>query len=138
MVGLDELVRCVLREHERVGSDAREATLVQREHLRSRPAERRVLVRRRGEVYFPVEVAFKFAGKPVERQTWDGKAPTRTFRFQRSEKLEWVDVDPDRKIALDANWSNNGRRMTPDARVSTAWTARWLFMVQDIIVWLGR
>ena len=96
-----------------------------------------VVVRRRGEVYFPIEVAFKFAGKPVERKTWDGRAPTQTFRFQRAEKLEWVDVDPDRKIALDANWSNNGRRMTSDARVSTAWTARWLFMVQNIIAWLG-
>jgi len=99
--------------------------------------ETTVVVRRSGEVYFPVEVAFKFAGKPVERQNWDGKAPTQTFRFQRAEKLEWVDVDPDRKIALDASWSNNGRRITPDARVSTAWTTRWLFMAQNFIVWLG-
>lgn len=103
----------------------------------TRTWETSVVVRRRGEVYFPIEVAFKFAGQSVERQNWDGKATTKKFLFQRAEKLEWVDVDPDRKIALDANWWNNGRRMTSDARVSAAWTTRWLFLAQNFIVWLG-
>jgi hypothetical protein len=96
-----------------------------------------VVVRRSGGVRLPVEVAFKFEGKPVERQTWNGREPTTTFRFERPEKLEWVDVDPDRKIALDVNWLNNGRRLTPDGRPAASWTARWLFMVQHLITTLG-
>jgi len=96
-----------------------------------------VVVRRSGGVKLPVEVAFKFEGKPVERQTWDGRDTTRRFRFERPEKLEWVDVDPDRKIALDVNWLNNGRRLTPDSRPAASWTARWLFMLQNIITTLG-
>ena len=96
-----------------------------------------VVVRRSGGVKLPVDVAFKFEGKPVERQAWDGRDTTRSFRFERPEKLEWVDVDPDRKIALDVNWVNNGRRITPDSRPAASWTARWLFMLQNIITTLG-
>ena len=102
-----------------------------------RPYESTVVVRRRGEVFLPVEVAFKFEGKPVERVTWDGRARTNTFRFVRPEKLEWVDIDPDRKILLDVNWLNNGRRLTGDARPAASWASRWLFLVQNIITTLG-
>ena len=96
-----------------------------------------VVVRRSGGVKLPVEVAFKFEGKPVERQAWDGREPTKTFRFTRPEKLEWVDVDPDRKIVLDVNWVNNGRRIEPDSRPAASWTARWLFVLQTLFTTLG-
>jgi hypothetical protein len=96
-----------------------------------------VVVRRSGGVHLPVDVAFKFTGKPVERRIWDGQGTTKTFRFERPEKLEWVDIDPDRRIALDVNWLNNGRRLTPDRRPAASWTSRWLFLVQTIITTLG-
>jgi hypothetical protein len=96
-----------------------------------------VIVERRGEVTFPVDVAFKFEGQPAERQQWDGKAPSRTFTFTRPQRLEWVDVDPDRKITLDANWLNNGRRLQGDARAAVRWTTRWLTLVQTILIALG-
>jgi hypothetical protein len=96
-----------------------------------------VVVRRTGGVKLPVEVAFKFEGKPVERQTWDGRDRTKTFVFERPERLEWVDIDPDRKIMLDANWINNGRRLTTDGRPAASWAARWLFLVQNLITTLG-
>jgi hypothetical protein len=96
-----------------------------------------VVVRRSGGVVLPVEVAFKFEGKTVERQSWDGRGPTRTFRFERPEKLEWVDVDPDRKVLLDVNWINNGRRIEPDSRPAAGWASRWLFVVQNLFATLG-
>ena len=43
--------------------------------------------------------------------TWDGQDRWKRYRFDRPERLEWVDVDPDRKVLLDANWLNNGRRI---------------------------
>jgi hypothetical protein len=96
-----------------------------------------VVVRRRGEAQIPVDVDVKFAGKPVERYTWDGRDRTKTFRFVLPEKLEWVEVDRDRKIVLDANWLNNGRRMEPDTRVTTTWASRWMFVAQNVLFWLG-
>ena len=96
-----------------------------------------VVARRRGEMHFPVTIAFKFEGKPMERQTWDGRDRTKTFRFERPEKLEWVNIDPDRQILLDVNWANNGRRLLSDRRVSTGWASRWLFLVQHVVTTLG-
>lgn len=99
--------------------------------------ETTVVVRRKGGAYFPVEVAFKFEGKPVERVKWDGRDRTKTFRFTRAERLEWADVDPDRKIALDVNWLNNGRRVEGDSRAATVWSSRWLFFVQNLLATFG-
>lgn len=96
-----------------------------------------VVVRRSGGVALPVEVAFKFEGKPEERLRWDGREPTKTFRFERPGKLEWVNVDPDRKVLLDVNWTNNGRRIEPDARPAASWASRWLFAVHSLFVTLG-
>jgi hypothetical protein len=96
-----------------------------------------VVVRRVGGAYFPVEVAFKFEGKPVERVKWDGRDRTKTFRFTRAERLEWADVDPDRKVALDVNWLNNGRRVEGDSRAATVWSSRWLFFVQNLLATFG-
>jgi hypothetical protein len=101
-------------------------------HYRSR-----VTVRRRGEFVFPVDIAFKFAGKPAERTRWDGRDPWKRYDFVRPERLEWVDVDPDRHVILDVNWSNNARRTDPDGRVAAKWTARWLFWMQNAIALIG-
>jgi hypothetical protein len=118
------------------GTDA-EAKDREIERAKKQVYESSVVVRRSGGVALPVEGAFKFEGKPVERQKWDGREPTKIFRFERPEKLEWVDVDPDRKIALDVNWLNNGRRIEPDNRPAANWTARWLFLLQNIFTTLG-
>ena len=96
-----------------------------------------VVVRRSGGVTLPIDVAFKFEGKPVERLRWDGREPTKTFRFERPEKLEWVNVDPERKVLLDVNWTNNGRRIELDAKPAASWASRWLFVVHTLFVTLG-
>jgi hypothetical protein len=96
-----------------------------------------VVVRRRGEAHLPVVVAFKFEGKEPVRMTWNGVNRTNTFRFIRPEKLEWVDVDPDRVNLLDVNWLNNGRRLQPDRRPAASWASRFLFLVQHVVTTIG-
>ncbi len=96
-----------------------------------------VVVQRRGEVSFPVEIECKFEGQPSERQTWDGVAPSRTFRFTRPQRLEWVEIDPDRKVTLDADWLNNGYRLKADPRAAVRWTTRWLTLVQTLLTFVG-
>jgi hypothetical protein len=97
----------------------------------------RVVVRRRGEAILPVVVAFKFEGKPVERRTWDGVSRWHAFTFRRPERLEWVDVDPDRHVELDADWLNNTRRLDPDRRAAVRLTSRWTFLLQQALASLG-
>jgi hypothetical protein len=85
----------------------------------------------------PVQVAFKFAGKPVERQTWNGRARWTRFEFTRPERLEWVSVDPDRTCVLDVDWLNNDRRLEPDTRVRRKMTSTWMFVVQNLLALVG-
>ncbi len=96
-----------------------------------------VTVRREGDLQIPIVVAFKFAGRPVERRTWDGVARWTRFTFGDAEPLEWVDVDPDRKVALDVSWLNNGRVVASDRRAPVAMTSRWLLAVQQVLSWLA-
>jgi hypothetical protein len=96
-----------------------------------------VTLRRRGSAIWPVDVAFKFAGKPVERVTWDGQARWRRFEFHRPEKLEWVDIDPERRIELDVDWLKNAARLQPDRRAAVRLTSRWLLIVQQMLTWIG-
>jgi hypothetical protein len=99
--------------------------------------ESKVLLRRRGEVAVPVEVAFQFEGKPIERASWDGQDAWKRYRFVRPEKLLWARVDPDRKLALDLNRLNDGRRLKGDSRAATKWSGRFLFFVQNLLALLG-
>jgi hypothetical protein len=46
-------------------------------------------------------------------------------------------VDPDRKIALDVSWLNNGRVVASDRRAPAAMTSRWLLAVQQVLSWLA-
>jgi len=96
-----------------------------------------VTVRREGDLQIPIVVAFKFAGRPVERRTWDGVARWTRFTFDRAEPLEWVDVDPERRVALDVSWLNNGRVIAADRRAPVAMTSRWLLAVQQVVSWLA-
>ena len=96
-----------------------------------------VTVRRDGDLQIPVTVAFTFAGGRVERRTWDGQARYTRFRLDTAERLARVDVDPERHVALDVSWLNNGRLTEPDRRPAAAMSARWLLVVQQGLGWLA-
>jgi len=106
-------------------------------HVTQDPGFTAVTVRREGDLQIPIVVAFKFAGRPVERRTWDGMARWTRFAFGYAEPLEWVDVDPDRKVALDVSWLNNGHVVKTDRRAPVAMTSRWLLAVQQVLSWLA-
>ena len=118
-------------------ADARKQAAAEASGKSSARYETRVIVQRKGGVVFPVEVAFKFEGKPIETQVWDGRDRTNTYTFVRAEKLEWVDIDPDRNVPLDVNWLNNGKRLESDTRPAASWAARWLFFVQTVLTTVG-
>jgi hypothetical protein len=97
----------------------------------------RVTIRRRGEIVLPVDILFKFAGKPVERVRWDGEPRQRVFTWRRPERLEWVNVDPERRYELDYSWINNSARVDRDARSTAYLSGRVLFWIQQIVSAVG-
>jgi hypothetical protein len=97
----------------------------------------RVVVRRRGDMVMPVEIALKFEGQPIERVRWNGVDRFVRYDFIRPQRLLSANVDPDRKFELDVDWLNNGRRTASDARVATKWSASLMFFVQALLAWIG-
>ncbi|HEY7575578.1 MAG TPA: hypothetical protein VIB08_10475, partial [Thermoanaerobaculia bacterium] len=92
----------------------------------------RVLVVRKGEVALPVEVLLRFDGGRVYRSLWDGEARWKSFRVDRGPRLLEATVDPEEKILLDTNRTNNGRRPEGDPRAASRWTARAVFWLQNL------
>jgi len=80
-----------------------------------------VTVVRRGAVAMPVEVVLRFAGGKTYRAAWDGEARWKRFRVERGPKLIEAIADPEERILLDADRTNNGRRVEPDPRAASRW-----------------
>ncbi len=101
----------------------------------SKPAEYRneFVVRRAGGVVFPVEVLAIFENGKQSRQTWDGKERWKRFSFPGPSRLVRAEVDPDRKILLDVDWSNNSRLAEPDPRAARRLAGGFLFWVESTL-----
>ncbi len=90
-----------------------------------------VVVRREGDVALPVDVLLRFEGGHTYRSHWDGEARWKSFRVASGPRLFDAVVDPDEKILLDADRTNNGRRPEPDPRAASRWTARAVFWLAE-------
>jgi hypothetical protein len=55
----------------------------------------------------------------------------------RPQRLEWANVDPDRKILLDVDWLNNWKRVQSDGRASTRLASMWMFWIQNLVALIG-
>lgn len=91
------------------------------------------LVTRRGSTVLPVEILLRFEGGRTYRSTWDGEARWKRFRVTGGPKLVEAIVDPDEKIALDSDRTNNGRRVVADPRAAARWTSRTVFWTQNFL-----
>jgi len=69
------------------------------------------LVRRRGDLDFPVTVALHAADGSVQQITWDDGAQSRAFPYAGSSPLVAAVVDPDTAVLIDNDLSNNARRV---------------------------
>jgi hypothetical protein len=103
------------------------------ELAKSKGYDSTVLVTRRGTVAMPVEILLRFEGGKTWRGTWDGEARWKRLRTSSGPKLVEAVVDPDEKVALDDDRTNNGRRVVPDPRAAARWTARSVFWMQNFL-----
>jgi hypothetical protein len=96
-----------------------------------------VVVRRLGEALAPVDVVFRFDnGETIERN-WDGKYRWAKFVFDKPSKVTSAEVDPGRKLALEANFTNNSRLAEPDNRAAAKWYLRWIFWLENLFFAAG-
>ena len=94
-----------------------------------------VTVKRLGEVRLPVEVVVEFSDGARKCLLWDGKDRWVRFRYPGGRKVVRAVVDPDARLALDVNPSNNAWRDEQglSRRAAAKWSARYLFWLQNLL-----
>lgn len=95
--------------------------------------ESSVAVRRLGEFTFPVEVEVVFANGEKILEKWDGKDLWKKFKYTRESKLVSATVDPQQKILLDMNFTNNSKTIASQDSGLTKLTVRMLFWLQALL-----
>jgi hypothetical protein len=94
-----------------------------------------VVVRRYGEAVFPVDVLVTFDSGESIRERWDGRDRWKAFVYDRPDRAVSVEVDPDRVLLLDVNYTNNSRTLKPAAApAATKWSLTWMLWLQDLMM----
>jgi hypothetical protein len=97
-----------------------------------------VIVQRRGEAVFPVDVLVRFADGTSARQRWDGRDRWRLLTYDRPSKAVAAEVDPDHVLVLDVSRTNNSRVLDPEsAKAGRQWAGRWWLWLQDAVITYG-
>src|SRR6185503_17435135 len=76
----------------------------------TRPATRFVghaIVLRHGTLELPVSIELRFEDGHTERQSWNGEGTSYHVRCEGTSRLVGVTVDPDQRVLLDDNLTNN-------------------------------
>ena len=94
-----------------------------------------VVVRRYGEAVFPVDVLVIFAGGERVTEHWEGKDRWKAYTYDRAEKVVSAQVDPNRVLLLDVDYTNNSKTLEPrSAAASAKWSMAWMVWLQDCLL----
>jgi len=94
-----------------------------------------VVVRRLGEAIFPIDVVTTFDDGQQVREQWDGRDRWRQFTYTRGVEATTVQIDPDRVLLLDVNYTNNSWTRTPQADAAAdKWSLKWMVWCQDLLL----
>ena len=78
-----------------------------------------VVVHRKGDFVFPVELKVVFEDGSEKRERWDGGKPGeprwKRFVYETPKPVAWAEIDPDGKVALDTHRFNDGQRIEADS-----------------------
>jgi hypothetical protein len=96
-----------------------------------------VTIGRDGNLHIPTELLVTFADGSTTLEQWGGTAPEHTFTYSDRPELRSAELDPNHKIPLDTNWSDNGLSRRPYLGSWTAVMTRVLYTIQDLLLLMG-
>ena len=94
--------------------------------------ESRITIQRLGEIQIPVDIRITFENGETMNDIWDGKDLWKRYHFVRDSQVIRVDVDPDKKLALDYNYTNNSLYRTRSNTAALRWTVKWMYWIQHL------
>jgi hypothetical protein len=97
-----------------------------------------VVVRRLQDGIFPVTIERTYADGRTDVAQWDGRARWTALTTRGASKIVRVEVDPERVLMLDVNYTNNSWSATPQAAAAARkWSWRWMAWVQEVMLTYG-
>jgi aminopeptidase N len=94
-------------------------------------------VQRQGELIIPTEVEVTLEDGSVEVIPWDGAKEAATFNDPWNAPIHQVVIDPQQKILVDLQWSDNGLSRRLDASSWLTVNARILYQIQNFLLGEG-
>ena len=94
------------------------------------------MVKRYEGAKFPVEVLMVFEDGEEIRREWDGQDRWQRYRLEKPVRLRYAVVDPERKLLLDIDPTNNSHYAKEEEGFSLAtrkWASKWLFWLQNLL-----
>lgn len=98
---------------------------------KKKPFRCKVMVERTWGAQVPVELRITLADDSVQERSWDGKERWKRFELV-GPKVKQVELDPHRKLFLEADPANDSWVEESDSRVSTRWSALATVFVQAL------
>jgi hypothetical protein len=98
-----------------------------------------VVVRRKGDFVFPVDVLVRFDDGHTAREHWDGRDRWIRYTYHLPAKVVSAEVDPNHEVWLDRNRFNNSRTVQPNFAATHKLANYWLVLTQllsQILSWL--
>jgi hypothetical protein len=94
-----------------------------------------VVVRRYGEAIFPIDVRITFANGEQVNEQWSGRDRWKLYSYERHSRAVSAEVDPDRVLLLDVNYTNNSMTLAPrGVDAATKWSLKWMVWLQDLML----
>jgi hypothetical protein len=85
-----------------------------------------------------ITMAVVFADGERAIDAWDGRDERKVFEYRSASRAQSATVDPDRKLLLDINQTNNSLTMSPRSAVAaTRWAARWMLWLEHALLSYG-
>jgi hypothetical protein len=90
-------------------------------------------IRRTGDFRFPVEIEITFESGEKIHEQWGGQELWKKFRYTKPTKLVSATIDPDNKIPIDINFTNNSRTIEHHSKGVNKLAIRFLFWMQLLL-----
>ena len=93
-----------------------------------------VFIRRWGEATFPIEMKITFDNGEDILESWDGKERWVRFDYLKNTRVQKIEVDPENKLVLDVNHTNNTWVRNSQAKIAvTKWVSKWIIWLQNLM-----
>ncbi len=97
-----------------------------------------IMIRRYGDGIFPIEIRSTFADGATKTEQWDGKSESHMVEYAATSPVTRVEVDPNRVLLLDVNYTNNTWTSQPHAAAAAKkWSLRWMTWVEELMLSYG-